>query len=61
MENSALYQTQLPSIFRGILKTQKHKVFTSNLYLYIHVYGSALISKAQEVVPAEIGIEGSER
>lgn len=59
MENSALYQTQLPSIFRGILKTQKHKVF--NLYLYIRVWLNELISKPQEVVLAEIGIEGSER
>lgn len=39
MEDSALYWTQL-SIFRVIFGSQKCKVFISNLYLYIHVYGS---------------------
>lgn len=40
MEDSALYWTQLSSIFRVIFGSQKRKVFISNLYLYIHVYGS---------------------
>lgn len=39
-ENIALHWTQLPFIFRSILESQKHKVFISNLYLYIHIYGS---------------------
>lgn len=40
MKNSAPYYTQLASIFRDIFKIQTHKVFISQLYLYIHMYGS---------------------